>query len=224
MNLPGGMSGESGSFGYYNSSTWRYMMKRLIIAAVVLVAMTATAGAQGEIPDYFGVKGGLNYVKLNGDDVDDADYMMGYAVGGFYQYQVNPKFAVVPEFYYTVKGAKEADTEFELKLAYVEIPVLFKLTIPKGNKIPFVYGGGYFSFLTSAKMEEVDVKDEVASTDAGLVFGAGIEFPISSGEQLINLDVRYSWGLMNIDKDEEEDSGKVYNGGFQFLLGWGFSL
>jgi hypothetical protein len=198
-------------------------MKRLFIVGLVLVAMTAAVSAQELSPNYLGLKGGVNYMKFYGDDVDDAKYLTSFAVGGFYQYQINPRFAISPEVYYSVKGAKEEDSDISVKLSYIEIPVLLKLMFPtESTARPCVYAGGYFSFLMSAKMEDIDIKDQAADTDAGLVFGASVDLLLKEGKQLLNLDLRYSWGLMNISDDEWDE--KVYNGGFQFLLGWGFNL
>ena len=199
-------------------------MKRLLIAALVLVALTTTVSAQELSPNYLGLKGGLNYVKFYGDDVEDADYLMGYAFGAFYQYQVNPRFAISPEVYYSTKGAKQSDTDLEFNLAYVDIPLLFKLMFPTESTVrPCVYAGGYLSFLMSAEFADFDVKEWTAGTDYGLVVGASLDFMVKEGSQLVNFDIRYTWGLANIN-DDPEDSTEVTNGGFQFLLGWGFNL
>jgi len=199
-------------------------MKRLLIVALVLVAMTASVSAQELSPRYLGIKGGLNYVKLYGDNIDDAEYMMGYAFGAFYQCRLHPRFAISPEIYYSVKGAKQDVTDFEMKLGYIDIPVLFKLMFPTESTVtPCIYAGGYFSFLMSADFEGIDVKDYTSGTDYGIVLGASIDLELKEGKQLVNFDLRYTWGLADIN-DDSEDPDKTYNTGFQFLFGWGFNL
>jgi hypothetical protein len=197
-------------------------MKRIIVIAFVIMALATAASAQ-ESSKYLGIKGGLNYVKLYGDNVDDAKFMPSFAIGGFYQCEINPRFAISPEIYYSVKGAKDDLTDLNLKLSYIDIPVLFKLMFPtESTAKPCVYAGGYLAFLMSAKIDDFDVKDQTKSTDAGLVVGASVDLMLKEGKQLVNLDFRFTRGLINLDDDGGED--KVYNGGFQFLLGWGFSM
>jgi hypothetical protein len=199
-------------------------MKRLFIAALVFVALTATVSAQEFSPNYLGIKGGVNYVKIFGDGIVDIKHITTYAIGAFYQYRVNERFAFSPEVYYSVMGAKVGDDgeDIEWNLGYIDIPVLFKLMFPTENTItPCLYGGGYLGFLMSAKVNEHDAKDSFKSTDYGLLIGASLDMGIGGGKQLLNLDVRYIYGLAEI---QEEGQINIFNGGFQFLLGWGFSL
>jgi hypothetical protein len=199
-------------------------MKRLLIIALTLVALTATVSAQELSPNYLGIKGGLTYTKIYGDEVEDVDYYTGFAVGAFYQYELNPRFAISPEFYYSTRGAKESTFDINVKLGYVDIPVLLKLMFPTdGPARPAVYAGGYYSFLVSAEMEEIDIKEIVSGSDYGLVFGGSVDIMLKEGKQLVNFDVRYIYGLANIN-DDPEDPGDVMNSGFQFLIGWGFNL
>ncbi len=198
-------------------------MKRFFIAVSVIIALTATATAQEPSQNFLGIKGGVNYVKIYSDDFDFQS-ITSYAAGAFYQYRVNERFAVSPEVYYSLMGAK-METEagdVDWDLAYIQVPLLFKLMFPTGNTItPCLYAGGYLGFLMSAKVEEVDVKGDLNSTDYGLVIGASLDMAVSGGRQLVNLDVRYLYGTAYL---REEGMGSAYNGGFQFLLGWGFSL
>jgi len=50
-----------------------------------------------------------------------------------------------------------------------------------------------------------------------LVIGAGTAHPIGRAGRM-SLDVRYTFGLTNIDEDGES----VKNGAFLFLVGWAF--
>jgi hypothetical protein len=190
----------------------------------MLAAMTAAASAQGESQNYLGLKGGLNYTKFYGDEIDDSDFLAGYSIGAFYQYRVSSSFAITPEIYYALRGAKNETTGFELQLGYVDIPVLFKWTFQTSPATtPCIYGGGYYSFLLSAELESEDVKDWISGSDYGLVVGGALDLMIKDGSQLVNFDIRYIWGTSDVG-DDSEDPVSFYNGGFQFLVGWGFSL
>ena len=94
-------------------------MKRIIVIAFVIMALATAASAQ-ESSKYLGIKGGLNMFKLHGDDVEDAKSLYSFAIGGFITYNFNEMFALQPEIYYSVKGAR-AETvagDIDLKLGY----------------------------------------------------------------------------------------------------------
>lgn len=199
-------------------------MKRFIIAAFILASLASAASAQGLSSHYLGFKGGVNYVKVRGieEDVENVDFFTGFAAGFFYQYNAHPRFAISPEVYFSVKGAENPVEEYNLKLAYIEIPILFKILFPTRSTVtPFVYGGGYVSYLMSAEIDDVDVLEQFSDIDAGLLIGGGLDMMIAEGRQLLNLDLRFTHGMIPLDMEGKED---LYNVGFQFLLGWGFNL
>lgn len=182
-----------------------------------------------------GVKAGLNLANLSGDDISDTDSRTGFAGGLFFMYQFSDMFAIQPEAYYTMKGATDKGTiegysyEAEMKLDYIEVPLLLKFLIPlKGSSIkPAIFAGPSIGFNMSAKTKveaggqsfEQDMED-VASTDFGLVFGGGIGFPVGSGE--LGVDIRYILGLSTIDDSAEK--ADVKNGVINFNLYYGFNL
>jgi hypothetical protein len=198
------------------------MMKRILVTAILILAFTASVSAQSY--DRLGLKAGVNMFKLYGDDAEDLDYLTSFAFGGYYCHGFSDVFALQPELYYSMKGTSESEViTIDLKEGYIEIPVLLKVNFPMEGKSwsPTLFAGPYMAFLMSAKLEDIDVKDEVAGTDFGLVVGGGFDFGLSEGQQILSLDVRYSMGFTKIDEEGEAD---VMNNGFQLLLGFGFSL
>jgi hypothetical protein len=188
-----------------------------------MLAAPAPARSQGKI----GLKGGLNMFRPYGDDMPDVSYYYGFAVGGFYSYRINDVFLIQPELHYSVKGGKEDDDgeESVLKLGYIDIPVLFKFDLPVEGKswAPNIYAGPYIAFLLGADIDGYDVKDFFNSTDLGLVVGGGLDFNLSEGRRLLSFDLRYSIGFSKIYDSDYEDI-EAFNHGFQFLLGYGFSM
>jgi hypothetical protein len=206
-------------------------MKKLSVLFLVLFMFSFVAYGQMQI----GLKAGLNISNLSGSDAGSPDSRTGFAGGAYFMYQFSPMFAIQPEAYYTMKGAKQKGTESgytytaTLSLDYIEIPVLLKLLIPiQGSNInPSVFAGPSIAFNTTHKVKvevagqsaESDIQN-IKSTDFSLVFGAGLGFPI--GKNQLGFDVRYILGLSTID--DTSDPSDVKNGVINFNVYYGFSL
>ncbi len=193
-------------------------MKRILFAALLVMVFAVSASAQTY--QKFGIKGGLNIFKFYGDDVGDVDHLTSYAIGFSYSYGFNELFALEPELYYSKKGWKIE--ELKMQEGYIEIPVLFKVNFPIAGSDwkPKLFAGPYLAFLIGAKLGELDVKDQLNSSDAGLVIGAGVDLEAIAGMQSLSFDFRYSIGFTKVTADDSE----AFNNGFQFLLGYGYSL
>ena len=75
-------------------------------------------------------------------------------------------------------------------------------------------------FSTSANVkfdgsDNIDIKDEVAGFDFGILFGAGAQYPIDPVTAFI--DLRYTLGLSNLNDVEGEST--VKNRGFMIAVG-----
>ncbi|MBE3040908.1 MAG: PorT family protein, partial [Chloroflexi bacterium] len=104
---------------------------------------------------------------------------------------------------------------------YIEVPILVKLRLP-GGVSPYVTIGTSVAYLISGTVESIyentyyqgihdstsiygnpidiyDLPFAWETFDAGLVIGAGID--ISLGSLLLNLDARYTMGLLSISGD-----------------------
>lgn len=182
-----------------------------------------------------GLKAGLNLTNLSGDDAGSPDTKTRFAYGGFFTYQFSPMFAIQPEIYYSMKGAKDkmtyegATIDLTYSFDYIEIPLLIKFMIPiQGSNIrPAIFSGPHLAINTTAKVkaeyqdqsQEEDI-DEFKSSEFGLQFGGGIGFPVGSGE--LGFDIRYIMGLTTIfDVEGDPD---VKNSVINFNLFYAFSL
>ena len=205
-------------------------MKRLFALCFSLLLFTITSTAQ----IYGGLRVGLNIsdVVVN-DPVDNSpnfDTKLGFVGGAYFNYQFHNLFAVQPEVYYTIKGAKLKDdyNDLTLKLSYVEIPVLLQFIIPlKDLPVkPIVFAGPSVGINLTSKAEYNDIgqtndnKDKTKSTEISLVLGGGVSLPIGKNE--IGADVRYILGLTNIDKTNSTST--IKNNIINFNLFYGFSL
>jgi len=206
-------------------------MKKFFTVFFILAAFTTLSLAQMQI----GPKAGLNISDLSGNDISNTDSKTGFAGGVFFMYQFSKMFAVQPEAYYTMKGAKSKGTiegydyTATWSLDYFEVPILLKLIIPlEGSKInPAIFAGPSIGFNTTHKIKvesggqsaEQDISN-ITSTDFGLVFGGGVGFPVSNNE--LGFDVRYTLGLATID--DSADKADVKNGVISINAYFGFSL
>jgi len=208
-------------------------MKKYFTLLLIVAAFTSVSFAQMQI----GPKAGLNIANISGDDADNLigeslDSKTGFAGGVFFMYQFNKMFAIQPEVYYSMKGAtyKEGGGEFTATLDYFEVPLLIKLIIPiEGSNVrPAIFVGPAVGFNSTAKVkfefdgesEEMDIKDDVTSTDFSLIFGGGVGFMVGKNE--IGVDIRYILGLSSID--DSSDAFDIKNNVINFNAYFGFSL
>ena len=201
------------------------------IALLVFVLCASPAAAQ---QPQFGIKAGPVITSV---DVEPRDGDYGARVagtfGGFFVLPVNETFALQLEALYGGKGGKGtsdlADTTLKIKLDYVEIPILARITASRSaSRSIFFFGGVAPAIRTSAKAEfsttvagtsygeSVDVGDDYDHFDVALVVGGGVDI----GPYIV-IDGRYSWGLMNVYKNPEIDS-EIRNRAFAFTVGWRF--
>ena len=209
-------------------------MKNLFLLSLTFIALFITPlNAQMQI----GPKAGLNIANAVGDDATffgiDLESRTGFTGGIFFMFQFSSLIAIQPEAYYAMKGATLSgeNSDITFSLDYIEVPVLLKLIIPVvGSNIrPSVFAGPSVGFNTTAKIKiesdgesaEEDVKEDVKSTDFGLVFGGGIGIMIGKNE--LGFDIRYILGLSSLD-DTSSNADDIKNAVISFNMYFGFSL
>jgi opacity protein-like surface antigen len=187
-------------------------MKKKLIIAVALFAMTVTAQAQLV---KFGLKGGVNYANQTGSEITvnssnyDTSAITSYHAGLVAEIKIVDKFSIQPELLYSTQGAsyKNAFEEFNNELGYLSIPVMAKIYL---NKTVSLEVGPQASFLLSER-NNFDTKD--ASTfDFAVAGGLGINLTKN-----FFLQGRYGLGLTEASKDAD-----VKNSVFQVSAGFMF--
>lgn len=196
---------------------------RIAMVALALILAAPHAFAQGIS---WGIKGGANLTTVKFEGETEATSARWSGVGGaFFIVPFHRGVSLQPEILYAMKGARlrATGTQPSLLLDYVEVPILARVSARlSGAKIFFV-GGAAPAFRVRARTrtkfsgstEEIDISDQVERLDAGIVGGAGIEI----GSMLV--DARYTFGIMNIDKDTS-DTAKATNRAVSITLGWRF--
>ncbi|MEX2379984.1 MAG: porin family protein [Vicingaceae bacterium] len=171
-------------------------MKKLLFIAAISLGVVVSANAQDT---KIGAKAGINLANMTGDDVEDADMLIGFQVGGYVHLGLSDAFAIQPELLFEMKGASYDagdDESVSTNLSYISIPILAKYMITEELD---VHLGPQIGLLMSAETDGEDVSDFYKSTDFGLAVGAGYE--LESG---LNFSLRYAMSLSTIGEDFEE--------------------
>ena len=212
-------------------------MRRLLIMVVIGAAAglcfypTASTAAQLER----GLKFGVNIAFLRGTDVIDFPgydsswfFRFGLCGGGFVALPLSQRLAVQAEALMTTKGSHETGTwgdyptyTYSLKITYLEIPVLMRVTTPpimKGAQIFLMAGPALGLKLGSRFMRSSEIIpfSGVAPTDLGFVLSIGNVIR-SRGYT----EFRYTAGM---SKMIEEDGVplNIKNGVFSLIVGYRF--
>lgn len=160
----------------------------------------------------------------------------GFAVGAFLNVSTGGFFSIQPEVLFSQKGAKlqSEDGEATMKLSYVEIPVLLKVSpmlVGATGFKPFLYAGPVLGISAGCSISgedegiSVDVDCGVGdfidtkSTDLSAVFGAGGSFAVGRGT--FSVEARYGLGLSDVFDVEDMD---VKNRAISVLVGYSIRL
>jgi hypothetical protein len=199
-------------------------MKRTLCIGFILVLTSLTAF--GQIGVSTGITGGLNFATLGGSDASIEATTTQFAAGVFAEisFPLLP-ITIQPEVLYSVKGTYvsiPAGLTWTDKFSYIDIPILIKYYLPIPVVKPFIFIGPSVGFLVSAKGtpnigNELDIKDQVTSTDFGAVVGVGVKIPLVVAD--LSLDARYDYGLTSTDKI---NSANIYNRVVSVYLGIAF--
>jgi opacity protein-like surface antigen len=184
-------------------------MRRSLIplfAVAALLAADTPASAQ-----VLGVKLGASFANLDAEGAD-TDRITGFAGGGFLRFG-SGRLGLQLELLSVTKGAdfvSTADDDAELRIEYVELPLLVHVPLTMGQPFsPYVFAGPTISLQSGCTVEagnlSFDCDDDSAgintnSTDFGVAAGAGFAFAMGPGSVLV--EGRYTWGLSDINKGD----------------------
>jgi len=206
-------------------------MKKMSVFFVLLLALCIVLPASAQV--HLGVLGGLNLANLSVDPDEGVDFSSrtAFGFGGVLDYGLGEYIALHLEPMYLQKGteAKEEGVDIEVKLAYLEVPLMLKYAFGTSGTKPYVIAGPTIGFNLSAKVKgseggvsaEIDVKDDIKSIDFGLAFGGGVSLPM--GNNTIFVEGRYSLGLSDINDDSSDDT-EIKTKGIQIMAGITFPL
>lgn len=179
-------------------------MKKLLLSLLFLTG-AFTINAQSV---KFGVKGGLNFATLRGENLD-VDSRTGFHVGGVAELKFSDKFSLQPELLYTELGTKNSTNE--LRLNYISLPVMAKYYVIDGFSLE---AGPQFSFLVKDEVETPTATIDPQTEDFDLGLNVGLGYTFNNG---LFIQSRYTLGITPV-----QESPDVKNGAFQLSLGYQF--
>jgi hypothetical protein len=187
-------------------------MKKIIVAAILVMG---SVGAFAQASIGIGVKGGLNFAKIDGTSSVGDNYKgrTGYHFGAFTLIKIG-KIGIQPEVLFSKQGSKVSrpnTQDVDANFSYINVPVIVKLYTIAGINLQV---GPQFGFLSRAEFDDKDIKSSVKNSDVSLALGAGWDLPFG-----LKIDARYNLGLTKIDDDPARFSN-VKNQVFQVSVGY----
>jgi hypothetical protein len=187
----------------------------------VLATLVAAPLQAGVLPFPLGVRGGANVASLSFEDLSSAvtkeDYRLGAFLAGYIEFPILPLTSIETGLAFSEQGGKiegsgtiynqPVSGAATLKLLYMQVPALAKVTFTTGSVKPYVKVGPQLGVLLWSKADlaqegepevEHDIKDDTESTEFSMQFGAGVHFPGSVGSFI---EVDYVLGLTGISKE-----------------------
>ncbi|MBO9561321.1 MAG: PorT family protein [Niastella sp.] len=172
-------------------------MKKLIVAACLL--MSATSFAQ---TFQLGIKGGVNVSNFTGGNFENIDKksLVGFHAGGFVSFFLGDNFAIQPEVLFSSQGAKlkNAGNEQNLKVSYINVPVMLKYRFNGGF---YLEAGPQIGFKVNEKTDDMQIDDFAKSTDLSVAGGLGFHSSMGLG-----IGARYTAGLSKVG---DFDAGNI---------------
>ena len=159
----------------------------------------------------FGLKAGMNFAELWGDDaLPESDRKFGYSVGCFAQRQIKGNWSWQPELIWSLQGEK-SESSGRYKISYLNIPMMLKW---KEDHMYYEFGPqlGILTINTSESIPDSLRLKNFETFDFSL--NAGFGFLIDDNW---SIGLRYIQGLTNLVSGKDLKNSVFYLG-FSYKL------
>ena len=216
-------------------------MRRIIRLACLMlpsVLVSAQANAEADWTDRMVVGGkiGPDLARHGGPGANDesvsSSYKIGFTLGSTAEYHFTRIWAAQADIAFTLKGAHSSRDGMEsgaFTMSYIDIPLLARATLPIGEKVKsYANLGPALGILLDANFDRADgthfdLENSFETIDLGLVLGVGAA--MEAGETgSFTLDLRYNYGLTNIDKSAAGENDDGMNRTLYLLVGYRTNL
>jgi len=194
------------------------MNKHILSSGFLIATLLSATAASAQVG--VGIKGGVNLATVSGfnDAAASTTQRTGVVFGGFVSVGLSPMLAFQPEVLFSMQGTKlhftssGVSSDVTAKVDYVQVPLLMRVGNSSNNHASlYAVGGPTLGFLVRADQGGVDIKDDLKSTDIGVVAGVGVTLT------RVLFEARYTWGLMDLNKTES--GGSKQNRVLSFMVG-----
>jgi hypothetical protein len=201
---------------------------RTALGALVLLCLVKVPEASAQTLT-FGVKAGVTSSTLEIEATDliiSPSKRVGAEAGVFLSRKLFGSFEGQIEGLASQKGTIIKDDprfagDLKVRITYLDVPALLGYRFALSQKATVhALAGAVFSFrlhdnqLEGSDVLEEGVKQAFTSGDVGLSLGGAVTF----GQMLV--DVRYVWGLSNINDDVDRDELTARNRTWSVSVGW----
>ena len=176
------------------------MLLHSLQSVLLVLALPAILPAQAPLPSAprrrasVGAEVGYSRTTLSGPDAQGLRSRQGAITGIFVQAPLGGPLSLRPELLFALKGGRaEASVEgggtaqLDIELAYIEVPLLLRVGLPRGRVRPMLFGGPAGALQIGCDLQLIGSDQPVRSTcdaaefavfrqlDFALVVGGGIE-------------------------------------------------
>ncbi len=156
--------------------------------------------------DQYGLKAGINFAELWGDDaLPESDRKIGYSFGAYASFKISEEWKIQPEAIWSLQGEKSKDNG-RCKISYLNIPVMFKWKHKKfylevGPQLGFLTINTTKSVPDSLKLENFETFD--------FSFNAGLGYEVFEDW---TIGFRYNQGITNLVRGKDLRNSVIYLG------------
>lgn len=177
-------------------------MKKYLLSAAALLIISIGAQAQSST---FGIKGGINFSKINSENLDEST-VTGYQAGLFARF--GSSFYVQPEVYVASSGGKvngnvgTAAYNGDIKFTTLNVPLLLGKSFGDENLNFRLMVGPVYSYIMNQD-KNFSANFSGAYADFGNYNNSTLGYQAGAGVDIgpITADVRYEGGLTEINKN-----------------------
>lgn len=180
---------------------------RLLMATGLLVTLFCNhVLAQESKTIQFGVKSGINFAELFGDDaIPESDRKVGYSFGTYMNFKLTKDLKLQPELIWSLQGEK-SESKGRYNISYLNVPIMLKWTEKRfytelGPQL------GIMTINTSKDVPQENLLENFETFDLSINAGLGYEV-----YEDWTLGIRYCQGITNIVENLDLKNSVIYIG------------
>lgn len=195
-------------------------MKKYIFLTLFVI-VTASVSAQAWSDKFqLGIKGGLNFSTVAGDNFDSPDGRTSFYAGLLAEAPITKRFSIQPEIFYSRQGFNVAgpanDPDIQFQLDYIQVPLILKIYLLDGLNIQ---AGPQIGFKVSEKLDFSPSQsgnefDTDSINDIDLQITGGLEYKLMES---FFVQARYTYGFSEVMENRDANN-VIFSAGIGFMF------